>query len=434
MRIEAIFPLADKLRPACLDDFVGQEHLVGRGKVIRSLMNNQSLPSLIFWGPPGTGKTTLSRIIVRELQLPAEEFAATVSKLQDAREIMQLAAMGKKETGKPLVLFVDEIHHFNKSSQDAFLSYVERGDIILLGTTTENPAYKMNRALLSRLKILEFHSMSDQHLQTILLRGLDIIQQTLELERFEFSRGVINIFINFSQGDARRLLNLLETVFSVYPPTPYLTETMIMDVIQQKNRAYDRKGDDRYQLISAFHKSVRNSDCDAALFWLYRMIEGGEDPLYILRRMIRICVEDIGFADPGALKICLDAKTAFEFLGSPEGNLFLTQATVYLAAAPKSNSLYITEMRMKELVEKYAQVPVPLQIINPDNFIAVHQGAGKGYRYAHDFKEKTTRLTTIPDEIKEKDFFRPQDMGFEKKIKERLEYWQRIKESLKKQD
>ena len=422
-----IFPLADKLRPTSLDTFEGQDHLVGKGKIIRSSIENNKLNSIIFWGPPGTGKTTLSRIIVKEMDLAAVEFSATISKLEDARKIMKQAADAKQMTGKPLVLFVDEIHHFNKSAQDAFLPYVERGDIILLGTTTENPAYKMNRALLSRLKILELFPLDDSQMKNILKRSIELIKQETGVE-LSLLEAVENIILNYSDGDARRMLNLVEMIFNIQTPGEPITDTMVMDVIQKKVAAYDRTGDERYELISAFHKSVRNSEVDASLFWLYRMMEGGEDPLYILRRMIRICVEDIGLADPQALQICLDAKDAFEYLGPPEGNLFLTQAAIYLAAAPKSNSIYLTENKMKKVVEKYGNVKVPLHIINPSNFIAAQKGAGKKYEYAHDYKEKTTPMKTLPDEVKEKDFYQPNELGFEKKIKDRINYWQKIKE------
>lgn len=429
--MENIFPLADKLRPASLDDFVGQEHLVGPGKVIRSFIENKKLSSLIFWGPPGTGKTTLSRIIVKEMDLPATEFSATISKLDDVRLVMKKAAEIKQVTGKPLVLFVDEIHHFNKSAQDAFLPYVERGDIILLGTTTENPAFKMNRALLSRLKILEFFPLTAEHLIHILRKGVEVIKKETGFE-MNLPEIVENILLNYSTGDARRLLNLLEIIFNAsHQNKQPITEQMVLAVIQNKIGAYDRTGDDRYQLISAFHKAIRNSDVDAALFWLYRMMEGGEDPLFILRRMIRVCVEDIGFADPEALQLCLNAKQAFEFLGQPEGDLFLTEVAIYLASAPKSNSLYVLEKKMKQITEKYKQASIPWHIINPSDFLAARKGAGKGYVYAHDFPEKTTIMKTIPDEVEEKDFYEPNQLGFEKKIKERIDYWQQLKAKLR---
>ncbi|MEN8152859.1 MAG: replication-associated recombination protein A [Acidobacteriota bacterium] len=426
-----IFPLADKLRPEKFSDFTGQFHLTGEGKIVWSFIKNKKLGSLIFWGPPGTGKTTLSRILVSELDFPSTEFSATVSKIGEIREAMKMSADLKKINGKPLVLFVDEIHHFNRHIQDAFLPYVERGDIILLGTTTENPAYKMNRALLSRLKILEFQPLSDKDLRDILAKGMDKIKENLGIS-LGLKKDIENILINFSSGDARKLLNILELLANVVKEGEKIDKKVVEDIIQKRISHYDRTGDERYTLISAFHKAVRNSDVDASLFWLYRMMEGGEDPLFIIRRMIRISVEDIGFADREALELCLNMKDAYEYLGSPEGDLFLTQATIYLASAPKSNSLYVADKEMKKLVEKYKEAKVPLNIINPSNFLNRRKGAGKGYVYAHDVPEKTTTLETMPEEVSERGLYKPNILGFEKKIKERIEYWEKLKKDLKK--
>jgi putative ATPase len=425
------FPLADKLRPKQLAEFEGQEHLTGRQKIIQALVHSKNLASMIFWGPPGTGKTTLARILVRETAYPSAEFSATVSGIAEIKKLMEKSLTARQEHGKPLVLFVDEIHHFNRNIQDAFLPYVERGDIILLGTTTENPAYKINRALLSRLKILELFPLKAEHLQHILARALAFIAEHGGVD-VRFTTEAEAILIGYSNGDSRRLLNLVEIITQTADHREAVGETFVLDVIQNKIAGYDRTGDDRYQYISALHKSVRNSDVDAALFWLYRMLEGGEDPLYILRRLLRMTVEDIGLADPDALRICLNAKQAYEFLGSPEGDLFLTEAVVYLAAAPKSNSLYLTDARMKQIAEKYKMLPVPLQIVNPDNFIAAGKGAGKDYIYAHDLPEKTSLLQTLPDGLSERGFYEPNDMGFEKNIKQRLAFWQKIKAKLAK--
>lgn len=426
-----LFPLADKLRPASLAEFIGQEHLTGSQKVVQALVRDRNLASLIFWGPPGTGKTTLARILVREAGYPSSEFSATISGIAEIKKLMERSQALRRAHGKPLALFVDEIHHFNRSVQDAFLPYVERGDVVLLGTTTENPAYKINRALLSRLKILELFPLREPDLRRILERALAFLRERAGVE-LRFVPEAEAVAVGYSGGDSRRLLNLVEIVFQTAGAGRPVDEAALLDVIQNKIAGYDRTGDDRYQLISALHKSVRNSDVDAALFWLYRMLEGGEDPLYLLRRMVRMAVEDVGLADPDALRVCLHARQAYEFLGSPEGDLFLAEAAVYLALAPKSNALYVADGRLKKLAEKYRMLPVPLAIVNPDNFIAAAKGAGEGYVYAHDLPEKTSLLATMPDGVRERDFYEPGTLGFEKHVRERMQYWKKVKDELKK--
>ena len=428
--VSEIFPLADRLRPVDISDFTGQEHLTGPGKIVRSFIDKGYLSSLIFWGPPGTGKTTLSRILVKQLDLPSSEFSATVSKIGEIRDLMKKSADMKKVGGKPLVLFVDEIHHFNRHIQDAFLPYVESGDIILMGTTTENPAYKMNRALLSRLRVLEFNPLSEKDMGNIIDRGLEFIRGKTGSDLKQMESDLI-MMIELSNGDGRRLLNILELVFNSVADGDVPDTELVKDIVQKKIGSYDRTGDDRYAYISALHKAVRNSDIDSSLFWLYRMMEGGEDPLFIIRRMIRMAVEDIGFADPDALPMCLNIKEAYEALGSPEGDLFLTQGIIYLSSAPKSNSIYKTEKKMKKIIEKYGDAKVPFHIINPSNFLNRRKGAGKGYTYAHDHPKKTTTMDTMAEGVKESDFFEPNTMGFEKKIRDRLEYWKKIKKEIR---
>ena len=426
----SIFPLAEKLRPSSLKECEGQDHIIGKGKILSSFIENKKVGSLIFWGPPGTGKTTVSRILVQSLGMTAVEFSATISGIGEIRNIMSEAIKVKNLDGRPLVVFVDEIHHFNKHSQDAFLPFVERGDIILIGTTIENPAYKINRALLSRLKVLEFHPLNRDHLDKILRKAVSFLKNKAGI-KLTLNQETTHLILDYCTGDARRLLNLVEIIANIRQKGQKIDRAFIQEIIQKKIGAYDRQGDDRYQLISALHKSIRNSDCDASLYWLHRMLEGGEDPLYIIRRMIRIAAEDIGLADTEALKLCLEVKDAYEYLGSPEGDLFLTQAVIYLASAPKSNSVYKTEAFMKKIINSYGNLPVPLHLVNPADFLSARKGAGKGYLYAHDFEEKTTDMRTLPEAIKEQNFFVPQEIGYEKKIKERLLFWKKIKAGFK---
>jgi len=427
---ENLFPLADRMRPRRIQEVFGQEHLTAPGKVLSDMVEHQQLGSMILWGPPGSGKTTLSRILAGTLGYPSMEFSATVSRIAEIRTVMQEAETARGQSHRPLVVFVDEIHHFNKHMQDAFLPFVERGDIILLGTTTENPAFKLNRALISRMQILELNPLDEENLLAILNRAAGLIRER-GAHMPQFSAAAEALLLRYASGDARRLLNGLEVILRLGGKSGMTLDAEEMASLLQKSlRGFDRAGDDRYQLISAFHKSVRNSDVDASLYWLHRMLKGGEDPLFILRRMLRITAEDIGLADPQALRICLDARAAFDAIGPPEGEIFLTMVTVYLASAPKSNALYKTEQHMQKVLERHPNEPVPLHLINPSHFLAARKGAGKDYQYAHDFAARTTDMETMPAKIKSGDFFLPGEMGFEKTIGERIRFWRRQKRTM----
>jgi putative ATPase len=416
-------PLAERLRPGTLAEFIGQEHITA--KLIQEGLPLTQMPSLIFWGPPGCGKTSLSRLLARELDLPYEEFSATVSGIAEVKKTLRDADAQFRQHGRPLILFIDEIHHFNKSAQDAFLPYVERGVILLLGTTTENPSFKINRALLSRIQVFEFRPLEESHLQQLYEKALAMLPED---KRPNLQPGARKICLDFANGDGRRLLNLLEALSS--SKNRAFDEEGLKKFLEKPVMGYDRSGDDRYQLISALHKSIRNSDCDAALYWLARMLVGGEDPVYLLRRLIRITAEDIGLADPQALSLCLECKAAFEALGSPEGDIFLVMAVVYLASAPKSDSLYKAHKAAVKLAAD-RPLPVPLHILNADHGMAVAKGAGKSYLYAHDFPERTTPMNTLPVGMSEPQIYTPLDKGFEKNIAQRLEYWHKLKEQMR---
>lgn len=403
-------------------DFIGQEHIVSKITSQGAPLGN--LPSLIFWGPPGCGKTSLSRLLARELDLPYEEFSATVSGIAEVKKALKDAEIQYESKGKPLVLFIDEIHHFNKNAQDAFLPYVERGIVLLLGTTTENPSFKINRALLSRIQVFAFRPLEPAHLKVLLEKGMNALAAE---NRPELTVGAQKICIDFANGDGRRLLNLLEALSA--STDKRFDEERLKQFVEKPVVGYDRSGDDRYQLISALHKSIRNSDCDASLYWLARMLVGGEDPVYLLRRLIRISGEDIGLADPQALSVCLDCKQAFEALGSPEGDLFLVMAVVYLSSAPKSNSLYSAHKSALDLAQRQP-LPVPLHLVNPDHEMAIAKGAGHRYQYAHDYPERTTTMETFPAGMDPAKLYLPLDKGFERQMGQRLAYWQKLKAQL----
>jgi putative ATPase len=419
-------PLADRMRPEMLEEFVGQLHILGPGKALRKQIERDELTSMILWGPPGSGKTTLATIIARRTRSNFIKFSAVLSGIKEIKEVMAAAEKARKY-GQRTVLFVDEIHRFNKAQQDAFLPYVERGDIILIGATTENPSFEVISALLSRAKVYMLSALSTDEIVTLLERALKDQKRGLGSENVEISPEMLRQIAVFSNGDARTAFNTLEMAVAAAPregegkeKRAIVTEAVIEDAIQRKFLLYDKAGEEHYNLISALHKSVRNSDPDAALYWLGRMLEAGEDPLYIARRLIRMASEDIGLADPSALSVAVAAMQAAHFLGLPEGDLALAQAAVYLSLAPKSNALYTGYGAVKADAQKTVADPVPLHLRNPVTSLMAHQGYGKGYQYAHDAPEKLTEMQCLPDNLKDRRYYHPTDQGFEKRLKEKM--------------
>ena len=422
-------PLAERMRPRNLEEFVGQEHLLGAGKFLRRMLESGKIFPMIFWGPPGSGKTTLAQMMARYTLSHFVQFSAVLSGVKEIREVVKEAEERLKEKGQSTILFVDEIHRFNKAQQDAFLPHVEKGSIILIGATTENPSFEVIAPLLSRTKVLVLKSLTGSDLEKIVQIALRDSERGLGKIRAHLAPEALELIKNLADGDARIALNTLEQALSFTQPeadgTRLISRTMVEEALQKKALRYDKAGEEHYNLISALHKSLRGSDPDGALYWLARMLEAGEDPLYLARRMVRFASEDIGLADPQALQQALAAKEAYHFLGSPEGELALVQATIYLATAPKSNALYQAYGLIKKVIEKTGALPVPLHLRNAPTSLMKGLGYGRGYRYAHDYPEGLVAQENFPEELKGRRFYHPTDRGFEKTIKARLEYWRK---------
>ena len=428
-------PLADRMRPDTIEDYIGQRHILGPGKALRELIERDQLSSMILWGPPGSGKTTLAAIIAHRTSSEFVKFSAVLAGIREIKDLMAAAEKGRR-FGRRTVLFIDEIHRFNKAQQDAFLPYVERGDIILIGATTENPSFEVNSALLSRARVYMLSALSTDEVEALLNRALTDESRGLGKERLGINPQQVHQIAVFANGDARAAYNTLEAVAAAAPRQgdgpAVVTDALVEDAIQRKVLLYDKAGEEHYNLISALHKSVRNSDPDAALYWLGRMLEAGEDPLYVARRLIRMASEDIGLADPNAMGQAVAAMQAVHFLGMPEGNLALAQAAVYLSLAPKSNALYTGYGQVSADAHQSIAEPVPLHLRNAVTPLMSGFGYGKGYQYAHDAAESLTNMSCLPESLKDRRYYLPTSQGFEKTLQEKLEAIRKWKEDHRK--
>ena len=443
-------PLADRMRPRTLDEFVGQEHLIVPGKPLRAQIERDDLGSLIFWGPPGTGKTTLAKIIAGMTRADFIEFSAVLSGIKEIKQVMTEAERAR-QYGTRTIVFVDEIHRFKKAQQDAFLPHVEKGNIQLIGATTENPSFEIISALLSRSRVYVLKPLTEEQIVLLLRRALQDQERGLGAMNLSADDDVLKQIAAYSSGDARSAYNVLEVATALaldkmrtsgqgsqnrHPPQrtgkgeapsgevttrAEITNDIVKDALQKRVLLYDKAGEEHYNLISALHKSVRNSDPDASLYWLGRMLEAGEDPLYVARRVVRMAVEDVGLAEPHALSLCMAARDAVDFIGMPEGNLALAQAVVYLALAPKSNALYTAYSDVQQDVEQTVAEPVPLHLRNAPTGLMKQIGYGKGYEYAHDLESKVADMQCLPDNLKDRSYYHPTNEGVEKRIRERLE-------------
>ena len=425
-------PLAERMRPRTLDEFVGQQQLMAPEKLIERLLRHGQLQSFILWGPPGCGKTTLARLIARDTEAHLINLSAVTAGVKDVRAAVDEARQQQSMRRKRTILFVDEIHRFNKAQQDLLLPHVESGTIIFIGATTENPSFEVIAPLLSRAPVVVLEPLSEDDLEVILKSALEAKERGLGGLNVQVDEDGLAYLIRAARGDARVALNGLEVATLTTPPNSSgrrrINLQTVVDAVQKKGLIYDKDGEEHYNLISALHKSLRGSDPDAALYWLARMLEAGEDPLYIARRMVRFASEDVGLADPRALMVTVAAQQAFHFLGRPEGDLALAEAAVYLATAPKSNSLYKAYGKAKQEAADKGSLPVPLPLRNAPTELMRQLGYGRGHRYPHDYSEAHVPMSYLPDDLQDLRFYEPTDRGFEATVGERLNYWrQRVK-------
>jgi putative ATPase len=428
-------PLADRMRPRTLAEYVGQPHLLGEGGLLRRAIEEDRLFSMIFWGPPGSGKTTLARVIAQETHSHFTSFSAVLSGVKEIRSVVDEARTQWRDHQVKTLLFVDEIHRFNKAQQDAFLPHVETGLITLIGATTENPSFEIIAPLLSRSRVMLLKPFSDDDLLLILKRAVADEERGLGALNLEIEPEALSAIVWSADGDARTVLNTMEAAASLIDPGPdgsrKITRRVVEEAFQKKYLLYDKGGEEHYNLISALHKSLRGSDPDAALYWLARMLAAGEDPLFIARRMVRFASEDVGNADPRALTLAVSAMQAFQFIGLPEGELALAQAAVYLATASKSNALYTGYGRVRETIRRTGALPVPLHIRNAPTGLMKDLGYGKDYLYAHDFEDAYVPQEYLPDALKGQSYYNPTERGYEKIIRERIDQWRKLRDKRK---
>jgi putative ATPase len=427
--LHANAPLAERMRPRALDELSGQQHLVGPGRPLRVQIERDDSGSMILWGPPGVGKTTLAKIIAETTKANFIEFSAVMSGIKEIKQVMATAAQAAEMHSRTIV-FVDEIHRFNKAQQDAFLPYVERGSIRLIGATTENPSFEIISALLSRCRVYVLEPLTEEQISALLRRALEDRDRGLGALELTADDDALQLIAGYSSGDCRSAYNTLEVAAQLAQSgnaSKHIDRAIAAEAVQQRVLTYDKSGEEHYNLISALHKSVRNSDPDAALYWLARMFASGEDPLYLARRVVRMAVEDIGLAAPEALNLCLSAKEAIDFLGSPEGDLALAEAVVYLCLAPKSNSVYTAYGAVQAEIEHTRQEPVPLHLRNAPTRLMKELDYGKGYRYAHDEEGKVADMDCLPDSLKGRSYYHPTQEGREKLLAQRMEEIRRIR-------